>query len=192
MKSLVRIVMGDPARKSDPSGFVGILGNCETGEIKVKLAREITNKNPDVRMANTVKFLRWIQKNVKPDFIGMETNNDGADIISRIKKCGITVNGIATSSGLTEETRNKGLTMDKNYTIKQLAKMMKKHSVIFPGNSTKDMQKLISQIPQIVGIRGPTGNRTYKAMRGRHDDLFMALLLCVYVFLIYQRKWRLQ
>ena len=190
MKSMVRIVMGDPAKKSDPTGIVGILGNCETGQVKVKLAKEITDKNPAVRIANTVKFLRWVKSNVNPDFLGMETNNDGARIISRIKKHGIIINGIATSAGLTEATRHKGLTMDKPYTVKYLAQMKDDGDILFPANTTLDMKKLIDQMSQIVGIRQATGHISYKAQRGRHDDLFMGLLLCIHVFLIYERKWQ--
>ena len=186
---LVKIVMGDPAEKGDPTGIVGILGNCETGQVKVKMAKEITDKDAEARITNTVGFLQWVIVNVKPDFLGMETNNRGKEIIEKIGEYGIVVNGIATSAGLTEATRRKGLTMDKPYMVKYLAEMKNSGDILFPANTTLGMKKLISQMSQIVGITQPSGYTTYKAQRGRHDDLFMALLLCINSFLIYKRRW---
>jgi len=55
------------------------------------------------------------------------------------------------------------------------------------------MQTLIDQIPQIAAITTANGSTTYKAQRGRHDDLFMAALHCcnfVRLFIEQQERMR--
>ena len=189
-KHLIKIVMMDPATTSDPTGIVGILGNCKTGKVQVRLAKQFKSKNEKERFESTLSFLRQINSNVRPDLMGMELNNVGKKIIVKLKKRGLYMYGMTTSSNLKEETRREGKTMDKNYMKDWLAEEFKKHNIKFPRNDTGDMTELINQIPQMVGSRTPGGKFTYKAQRGRHDDLFMALLLCLCVFLTYMTKWR--
>ena len=189
MKKIISIVMVDPARTSDPTGIVGITGNLQTGKIHVKYAREITDKDPIIRIQKTATILNWINEKINPYFLGCETNNNGTEIIAKIQRYGIDIQGIATSANLTKTTREKGATMDKPWTIKYLAQMKEDGTILFPEVAYGAMKKLITQISEIVGIRQPSGHISYKAIRGRHDDLVLALLLCVHVFLVYQRKW---
>ena len=58
MKKIISIVMVDPARTSDPTGIVGITGNLQTGKIHVKYAREITDKDPIIRIKKTATILK--------------------------------------------------------------------------------------------------------------------------------------
>ena len=45
----------------------------------------------------------------------------------------------------------------------------------------KNQIESISQIPTLTGY-------TYKAKKGRHDDLFMALLLCCHMHVHYKEQ----
>ncbi len=192
MKNKIRIVMADPAQSSDPTGIVGIEGHCPTGKIRVKLAKQFTDKNKEIRLNKTASYLRKIRERIEPDYLGMETNNDGTEIIKKInQQGGVSLSGITTSANLTAKTRRKGRSMDKPFMIKWLATKLRNHDIEFPKKEStqKDMKILIEQIPQIVSQRTPNGSITYKAQRNRHDDLFMALLLCCHIFMIYQCKW---
>ena len=104
------------------------------------------------------------------------------------KKYNLDVAGIFTSANLTEKTINRGQSMDKPEMVKWLKDTMANHQVLFPEKPSEDMQELINQIHQIVGITGPSGHTTYKAMRGRHDDLFMAFLLCCHVTILFMKR----
>ena len=61
--------------------------------------------------------------------------------------------------------------------IDWLPKQYRKHTIQVPEVQSKDMQELINQRNQIVGITGPSGHVSYKAIRNRHDDLFMCELI---------------
>ena len=101
------------------------------------------------------------------------------------------LHGVNTSANLTDETRSKGYSMDKPYMVKWFAQKQDEDFFEFPDIPSKDMQTLIDQIPQIAAIPTANGSTTYKAQRGRHDDLFMAALHCcnfVRLFIKQQEK----
>ncbi len=189
MKSATTIVMTDPAESSDPTGIIGIHGNFETQKIHVKLAKQFKDKDKNLRLSNTANFLIAIKKTIHPDFMGAETNNDGVEIIKKLKRLGISLYGISTSANLTDETRTKGISMDKPFMIDWFKKQKEKHNILFSSEPSQDMQECIDQISEIAEIKTPGGKSSHKRLRGRHDDLFMALLLCCHVFLVLYQKW---
>lgn len=109
MKDTINIVMSDPAISRDPTGIVGIHGNFVTKKIQIKLAKQIKNHNKTIRLTKTAAYLKRIKSIIHPDFMGMESNNDGAEIISKLnKERKLNLVSIHTSSKLTEQTRLKG------------------------------------------------------------------------------------
>ena len=56
----------------------------------------------------TATILNWINEKINPYFLGCETNNNGTEIIAKIQRYGIDIQGIATSANLTKTTREKG------------------------------------------------------------------------------------
>ncbi len=88
------------------------------------------------------------------------------------------LHGVSTSANLTEKTRDMGYSMDKIFMVKWIAEKQEEGMFEFPINPTKDMEELQNQIPQIVKVPTPNGGYTYKAQRGRHDDLFLAFMHC--------------
>ena len=189
MKHLIKIVMTDPAETGDPTGIVGIQGNLATRQVHVLLAKQITDKDKKLRLFNTFSFLSKVRDTIKPDFMGMEGNNDGKEIIKKLQSKGLILKKITTSSNLTDKTTRRGFAMDKPKMVDWLKKQKIKHNILFPPETKGDMEELIDQIPQIVSIRTLTGGTSHRAQRGRHDDLFMALLLCCHVFLLYLARW---
>ena len=198
MKSIIDIVMCDPSGtinqlhpdrnniNNDPLGVVGIQANLITKKFHIKLARQFTNE----KYVNVVNFLKSIKKKIHPDFMGIETNNRGKDIQELFKiKYNLPLTGINTSSHLTSKSRDKGLSMDKAFMIEWFAVQKQKHNILFSDNPSKHMSLLMDQIPQIGTMRTASGLTTYKAVRGRHDDLFLALLLCCHIALLYQKRY---
>lgn len=184
----IKVVMGDPSGtldnlksntldiQHDPFGVIGVLYNHGTHKIQFKLAKEFTNTNYGV----IATYLKNVKKNIKPNFMGLETNNRGKNILKLFREQYKMkyMYGVATSADLTEETNQKGYTMDKNFMVRWFIEKREEGFFEFPLSPTKDMQKFIDQIPQIVAMKTLTGATTYKAQRGRHDDLFMAALHC--------------
>ncbi len=186
--SVVRIIMGDPARTSDPFGIVGIEGDLEKDIIRVKLAKQFTERDANKRMARVCGYLQNIRDEIKPHYMGFESNNDGHSIISYMKGKGLPLHGITTSANLTAARRRGGYAMDKPRMIEWFSEYKDNHKIQFPEGGGADMEELIKQISLIVRQRTPTGNYTYRAERGRHDDLFMALLLCCHIYKVYMQK----
>jgi len=184
----IKVVMGDPSGtldnlnnntpdiQHDPFGIIGVLYNHDIHKIQFKLAKEFTNTNYSVIAA----YLKKVKQNIKPNFMGLETNNRGNNILKLFREqYGMRyMYGVNTSADLTEETNQKGFTMDKNFMVKWFVEKREEGLFEFPLSPTKDMQKFIYQIPQIVAMKTLTGATSYKAQRGRHDDLFMAALHC--------------
>ena len=119
-------------------------------------------------------------KIIKPNYMGIETNNNGKNVLHlfREKFHMDYLQGVTTSAGLTEKTRDMGFAMDKPFMVHWFKDAMDKKMLKFPKDPSKDMQALIDQIPKITAQTTPGGQTTYKAYRGQHDDLFMAALLC--------------
>jgi len=176
--SLIRIVCGDPARSHDAFGIVGVESDIIHDTVRIKMAKQFFNKPYGV-VAN---YLKKIQDNIRPDFMGIETNYRGKKLLHLFTyKYKLQIKGIYTSSNLTEKTRAKGLVMDKSYMTKWFAQHKTHHKILFPEILTPEMIILKTQIEDIVSVPTLTGGTTYKAQKGRHDDLFMSLLLCCHI-----------
>ena len=183
--STIRIICGDPGRTNDPFGVVGVELDLDTRRIRIRLARQFLKTKYGV----VADYLLTAKHNLKPHFMGLETNNRGKRVVTLYKeKYNLPMIGIHTSANLTEKTRDRGYSMDKPFMVGWLKELMDDKLLFFPTNPSADMRELQNQIVQIVGIKTPSGHTQYKAQRNRHDDLFMALLLCCNVARLYLRR----
>ena len=179
---MVIIIMGDPGRSHDPFAIVGIELDMKTGKIRPRLARQFIKTKYGV----VASYLLTIRQKLHPQFLGIETNNRGKSVQKLFhKKYNLKVAGIFTSSHLTEQTRQRGESMDKPYMVNWLKNYINDDMIEFPENPGDDMRELENQLGQIVSIPTLSGGISYKAQRGRHDDLFMALLLCCHIARLY-------
>ena len=180
----IKIVCGDPARRNDAFGIVGIQSDITLDIIKIGLAKQFFNQPYSI----VAKYFTKIQNNLKPDFMGIETNYRGNKLLQLFNnKYKLNLKGIYTSSNLKEETRVKGKVMDKSYMINWFVQHKLHHKIKFPEIMTPEMTTLSKQIQDMIRIPTSTGY-TYKAQKGRHDDLFMALLLCCHIHLHYRER----
>ncbi len=173
----LKVIMGDPGRTTDAFAWVGAQLKLDTKfKIEFRLAKQFF-KTPYGTVAD---YAKKIHELYKPNFMGIETNNRGKEVLSLFhRKYDLTfLQGVSTSANLTEKTRQMGFAMDKPYMVGWFKEQMDIGALSFPGVPSKDMQELIDQIPKIVSMPSLTGQTTYKAMRGQHDDLFIAALLC--------------
>jgi len=181
---MVTIVCGDPARRHDAFGIVGIESDFKNDIIRIGLAKQFFNQPYGV-VAN---YFTKIQNTLSPDFMGIETNYRGQKLLQLFNnKYNLPIKGIYTSSNLTEKTRVSGKVMDKSYMIKWFVQHKLNHKIKFPEIMTVEMTTLQTQMNDMIRIPTQTGY-TYKAQKGRHDDLFMALLLCCHIHLHYMEK----
>jgi len=186
MKSgnLIRIVCGDPARRNDAFGIVAIESDIINDIIRIGLAKQFFNQ-PYGIVAN---YFIKIKNKLKPDFMGIETNYRGEKLLQLFNyKYNLDIKGIYTSSNITEKTRLTGRVMDKSYMIKWFIQHKLHHKIKFPETMTPEMITLSNQMNDMIRIPTQTGY-TYKAQKGRHDDLFMALLLCCHIHVHYKDK----
>lgn len=170
----LNVVTGDPARHGDAFGVVGLEGTYPERVINIRHAKQFIKKPYSIVAAH----LKLLQKKVNPKIMAIETNYRGKRLLPLFRdKYELPLFGIHTSANLTDETRRKGFAMDKPFMIKWYAQQQKNHRILYPNNRTADMDEMITQDNEIVGITQPTGHTSYKRMRGRHDDLFMAKLI---------------
>lgn len=170
----LNVVSGDPARRGDAFAIAGLEGTYPERTIHIRHAKQFIKK-PYGTVATHLKLL---QKKVNPKIMVIETNYRGKRLLPLFRdKYNLPLFGIHTSSNLTDETRRKGFAMDKPFMIKWYAKQQKNHRILYPDKKSADMQEMITQDNEMVGITGLTGYTSYKRVRGRHDDLFMAKLI---------------
>ena len=182
-----RIIAGDPGRHHDPFGISGVDVNIKLKKIKVKLAIQLI----DTPYSAVAVMFKQFQKQFLPDFMGLESNNKGKKILSRFRtEYKLFMSPINTSNNLKLETINQGHSMDKNFTIFWLVHRFKGGDIIFPSREvcTEGMLALIEQINSITLQHTPSGQPTYRAMRSRHDDIFMAFLFCCHIARLYILK----
>lgn len=193
----IRIVMGDPSGTlkpfdllsdnitNDPFGIVGIQADLIQKKIHVKLARQLKN----TKFSSVANEFHSIKDRIKPHFMGLETNNRGKEVLKLFKtKYHLSLHGVSTSSNLTDQTRENGYAMDKPFMINWFAEQKQDHNILFPEKPTHDMSELITQVSEISRFKSLNGSESYKRIRGRHDDLFMALLLCCHIALLYMKR----
>lgn len=173
MKNL-RLLIGDPGKSNDPFGVVGLQATHPEKKIYIRHAKQFIKEKYDT----VAKHLIALQDTVKPHMILIEKNFDYENVQKTFVKYPFSnLQYITTSSGLTEETRRKGWTVDKPFMIGWLRDQQKDHVVQYPKVQTADMKELINQQQQMVGVTLSSGHVSYKALRNRHDDLFMAKLI---------------
>jgi len=182
----LKVIMCDPAGKispfndydikNDPFGIVGAEFSLNEFKIRWRLAKQFKKES----FANVARYLDEAKKRIGPNFVGMETNNNGADILQLFRrKYGLAyITGVSMSNNLNEDTRGKGYSTDKNFMTNWFRTTLAEGMHEFPENPTSDMKEFIEQIPKIVPVMTPNGGTTYKAYRGQHDDLFTAALHC--------------
>ena len=171
MKTL-KLLVGDPAHTgTDSFGVIGLEGTYPEKKIYIRHGREFKRES-----YNTVaNHFSKMHKKIHFDMMILEKNFDYENVSKAFSHLPITY--VTTGSGLTEQTRAKGFSVDKPFMVSWLKAQYKKHNVQYPTKQSKDVQELINQRNQIVGITGPSGHVSYKAQRNRHDDLFMGELI---------------
>jgi len=172
----LKVICGDPARSSDAFAWVGAQYIPVDDQIQFKLAKQFFH----TPYAIVASWAMDKHKLLKPNFMAIETNNRGKEVLGLFtnKYKMDYIQGVTTSANLTEKSRQMGFAMDKPFMVHWFKDAMEKHMMKFPKNPGKDMQELMDQIPKIVSMPSLTGQTTYKAFRGQHDDLFIAALLC--------------
>ncbi len=170
---ILRVVTGDPGKANDPFGIIGLEATWPERKIYIRHAKQFKSMPYSI----VAQHLQLLQKKIRPHIILIEKNFDYDNILPVFKKFNLDEKYVTTSTGLTEKTRAKGWSVDKNYMIGWLQDEQKNHTINYPSIKSADMNELINQQNQIVGITAPSGHVSYKAQRGRHDDLFMAKLI---------------
>lgn len=208
-----RIIMGDPGGLSDAFGFVGVEASLPlppphrgsdysasaTADpvITIKYAREIRAPGFDEIAEEISREIRPM----RPNFLGFETNHRGDDAVQAFRRHGFRAFGVATTAETRDHTRMAA--MDKPFTARYLRDASDiHHRLIWPPPTTaaasssslkaslRGIGTLRAQWKSIVAMPTPSGRTTYRAERGRHDDLFSALLLCAHVARIWALRVR--
>lgn len=170
MKSL-RLLIGDPGKTNDPFGVVGLEATYPEKKIYIRYSKEF-KKTPYRIIA---KHFDTLYNQVHFDLLILEKNFDYENVSKAFAYLPITY--VSTSSTLTDKNRARGWAVDKPFMIGWLKEHYKNHTIQYPNVKSAGISELINQQNQIVGITAPSGHVSYKAQRGRHDDLFMAKLI---------------
>jgi len=182
LKSLI-VLSGDPGKTNDPFGTVGLQATYPEKKIHIRLAKQHKRTSYHI----IAKYYSKVKKQINPHLILIEKNFDYPKLKTAFASVSPTY--ITMSSGLTEKTRLKGFSVDKPYIINKINTLHKNHQILYPHKLTQDMQELVNQRNEMSGITSPTGTTTtYKRLRNRHDDLFMAKLIGINAIILWWDK----
>lgn len=183
----LRVMFGDPSNLlgGDAFAWVGAqMNNDGENIIDFKLAKQFWKED----LKTVAAWTKRMHRQIHPNFIGLENNRrEDKETLKLLQtKYNMSyIQGVHTSGKLTEETRQMGFAMDKVDQTYWFKDKIEKGEIRFPAVPGKDMQELIDQIPQIVPMMTQGGQTTVKALRGRHDDLFISALHCTNIIRLY-------
>ena len=181
------VIANDPGLKNDPWGIVGVEWDNKTDKIQVKLAKQFKGTNLNV----ISDFIYRVHNDINPDIHTIETNGIGRDIYSRMTRSTHDfrwLQPVSTSGEMTESARRLGHAMDKPFMVNWFKEQKKLGNILFPIEAQKDMKELERQIAEFVSLRTLNGSISYKRMRGRHDDLIMALLMACNIVRLHKER----
>ena len=181
MKSF-RVLSGDTGRTTDPFVVIGLEGTYPKKQIFVRLAKQFKRE----KYRKVARYFTKVSKQIHPDLILIEKNFDYEKVLLAFKHLPITY--VTMSSGLTEETKQKGFSVDKPWCIRQIDSLQRKHAILYPEKLSYDMQELINQRNEMDAVPTGTGHISYKRTRNRHDDLFIAALHCCNFIRLFQEQ----
>jgi len=172
MKSLsLRLLAGDPARAGDSFGEVIAKATWPKKEIHYGHAKEFKRKPYGL----VAKYFKHYQKIIKPHIILLEANFEQDTVQKAFTKYGIPVDWVYTGANLTDESRKDYHFLDKPFAVEWMATQRKLKRILYARND--GVEELITQTNNIGSFMTQNGGTTYRAMRGRHDDLFMSSLI---------------
>ena len=182
-KKSFRIISLDPARTNDGFAIVGV--DFENGIIKIGFVTQFTNQ----RFGIVARYIKELCSKRNPDLLLLEKNGLGKGVEKLFReKYGIVTIPVYTVGKIVHSPTINS--MDKNSTIVWLAEMFDDHRILFPEKMSISMHELFKQVKSIKGNNTLVGNISYKAERGRHDDLFSSLLLCAHAVrvILYEKE----
>ena len=177
----ITLLVGDPARAGDSFGSVAGIATWPKKEIHYRYAKEFKRKSYDV----VAKHFRRIAKVINPHMILLEDNFEKDNVNKAFKKNGINVNWIHSSANLTDEKKRQYHSLDKPFVVEWLAEQRRLKRVFYADNKKDDMDVLVIQTDSIISFMTQNGSTTYRATRGRHDDLY----ICSIIFANFVRIW---
>ena len=117
--------------------------------------------------------------------MGIELNNNGSKAQKILQRdYGIKLQGIATCGIDVKSTLSK---MNKYATISETVKRFKEGKLLLPEVQSPEIKELVSQLHYMHRFMGADGSVKIKAKKG-HDDLVMALVLCIHVIMMYEQE----
>ena len=179
----MRILCGDPGLKADSFGIAGINADTRNGQIYPKYAREFKRTPFGVVAATMAPII----ERIRPDFVGLETNNQGPEALEAFRAAGINARGITTTGRLSPKKRIKWQSMDKTYTVQWIRSLQKRGRITWPKDPSPGMRTLEIQILNYKERREYHGGYRYEAGRG-HDDVVMAFILACHMARIYMER----
>lgn len=161
----------DPGLSHDPTGIVG--AELDGRSFRIRMARRFVATGT----AAIASFLLQVRESVRPAYIGMEKNGIGAGMITECRRYGLDIRPYVTVARLGAKKRRDPGALDKNFMVEWTKSMLHSSRISFTqAKKGTDMAALHTEFKEIVGITTHTNHVKFQAMRGRHDDLFMAAL----------------
>jgi len=169
----LRLIAGDPARAGDSFGNVGADATWPKKEIHYRSAKEFKRTS----YSKVAGYFKRFKDIMKPNIILLEDNFEKKSVQMEFNKYGVPVQWVHTSANLTDDTRKNYHSLDKPFVVEWLASQRKLNRIFYAKNINNDMEVLVTQTNNIVAFMTQNGGTTYRAVRGRHDDLYIASLI---------------
>ena len=180
---ILTIVQNDPGETSDPWGIVAVQYNTKTRKAFIKFAKRLIDEGPHLTHKVALYMRRFAR--MRDCVMGIELNNLGRKYRDELSsQYGINLHGITTCGKDVESTLKK---MNKYKAIKYTVRMFEEGRLQSPTRHSQEMQELISQIFWLQTFMGADGSVKIRAKKG-HDDLAMALILCVHIIMMYEQE----
>lgn len=179
----IRIAAVDTGRQKDRTATVGI-EIPDRWNINIIGARQAPAKQAYEESEEEIENIHRSLVKRPFDVIGVETNNAGWHVYESLKSKYLPVIPINTVGTIKDKKKLRDLvSMDKTDTVHYAKRLIQQDRVYFPshGMDSPGTIALKNQMPKFTKKLTEGGKLTYSAQGREHDDLVMALLICIHI-----------
>jgi len=174
---MVTKVLGlDPGKQRDSFALVAV--EEEGGKYLVKNAQRFLGRD----YLEVEKSIAELHKIARFSYIILELNNTGHHVLEVLRnQYHLPVLAVTTTADVKDEEKKRSHSiMDKNEMVRQMMHWFQDGTIIFPKNSNQELDELKRQLSIFSEIKTESGKVSYRAEGSEHDDLVMALMLCLH------------
>lgn len=173
---MIKVLGLDPGKQRDSFALVSVEEDGD--KYLVKNAQRFLGRD----YLEVEKTIAILHQKAKFNYIILELNNTGHHVLEVLRnQYHLPVLAVTTTKDVTDEEKKRShQIMDKNEMVRLMMHWFQDGTIVFPRNTNQELDELKRQLSIFSEIKTESGRVSYRAEGSEHDDLVMALMLCLH------------